>query len=338
MQRKKGNVCVYYNKQRGNWRVQVTRADRKRTTHTVATEELAEEIAAHARAQQESEVQTVAEAIDMYLDELMVQGCSGSHLVSTRARLRMMFPDAHRQGIGELHPLMGKILYSSVLDRISPRTGKRYAVDTARNSLLQSRAMCVWLMSKGVIDSNPFDGVKGVGRRKRGKKQLTIDEARKFADACFSEGSPGSTAALCCLLLAMRAGEIVGLTARSIDDGGRLLRIDEAKTAAGVRLIEIPEPMRALLPALVAEDIDRHWVNRQVHRMCKLAGVTDVGPHALRGTHASLATRAGATSQLVADTLGHASVAVTHGHYTQRSAVSSATTRTALTVLAGGKS
>ncbi len=134
----------------------------------------------------------------------------------------------------------------------------------------------------------------------------------------------------------MRAGELVGLSPRSIDDGGRILRIDVAKTEAGIGLIEIPEVLRDRLPALAAASFDRHWVNRQVHRLCKKAGVTDVGPHALRGTHASLATQAGATSQLVADTLGHASTSVTHRHYTKPSAVAASKTRAALTVLAGG--
>lgn len=74
--------------------------------------------------------------------------------------------------------------------------------------------------------------------------------------------------------------------------------------------------------------ITRHFV--------KLAKVTVDKPHALRGTHASLATRAGATSQLVANTLGHAWTHVTHRHYTKASAVQESNTRAALTVLAGG--
>ncbi len=128
----------------------------------------------------------------------------------------------------------------------------------------------------------------------------------------------------------------MALSPRSIDDDGRILRIDVAKTEAGVRLIEIPTVLRDRLPALAEATITRHFVNHHVHQMCSLAGVTDVGPHALRGTHASLATMAGATSQLVADTLGHASTDITMRHYTKRSAVEHSQTRAALAVLAGG--
>ncbi len=325
----RGRVCIYENKKRGNWRVEVTRHDGTRATRTVVTEELANEIADHARLRMACKVKTVQQAIDMYLAELRARECKQSHLVSTRARLHLMFPDRAAQLLTELHPIVGQRLYDEL------RT-KGKAVDTHRHALLQSRAMCKWLISKGVLEGNPFGGVEGVGKRKKGKTQLTIDEARTMVTTCLADESIGATAALCCLLLAMRSGEIVGLSSRSIDDGGRILRIDVAKTEAGVRLIEIPDVLRDRLPALADATITRHFVNYHVHRMCRLAGVTDVGPHALRGTHASLATRAGATSQLVADTLGHASTDITKRHYTKRSAVEHSQMRAALTVLAGG--
>lgn len=331
MRRKnKGKVCIYHQPKRGTWRVQVTRPDGTRATQTVVTEELANEIADHARAQLANNVKSVQQGIDMYIEELRARECKESHLVSTRARLRLMFPNREEQLLTELHPIVGQWLYDEL------RT-KGKAVDTHRHALLQSRAMCKWLISKGALESNPFDGVEGVGKRKKGKTQLTIDEARTFHRTCLADDSMGATAALCCLVLAMRSGEIVGLSPKSIDDDGRKVRIDEAKTEAGVRLIDIPEVIRSRLPALAAASINRHWINRNVHRLCNLAGVTDVGPHALRGTHASLATLAGATSQLVADTLGHASTHVTHRHYTKASAVAESTASTVLTVLEGGR-
>ncbi len=59
--------------------------------------------------------------------------------------------------------------------------------------------MCKWLISKHIMDENPFDGVAGVGKRKKGKKQLTIDEARIFLASCLAEEGIGATVALCCL-------------------------------------------------------------------------------------------------------------------------------------------
>ncbi len=353
---KRGKVWVY--KDRKRWRVEVTRADGTRASRVFASKETAEEVAAAARYQLEHEVQTVQEAIEMYMSELAGRGSVDSHLVSARARLRMMFPIEEDWLIGELPPAVAQRLYDNLRERKSERTGKRYAVDTQRHSLNESRAMCKWLVGKGLLERNPFAKVEGVGKRRKGKTQLTIDEARKFINTCLNYEHPpvradgrnktrssqldpqvGVTAAMCCLILAMRASEITGLTPRSIDDGGRVLRIfrSTTKSDAGERLLEVPEMLQDRLPALAAAEISRHQINNWVHRLCKVAGVTDVGPHALRGTHASLATRAGATSQLVAGSLGHASSAVTHRHYTKAEAVTDANVGAALKVLAGGK-
>lgn len=314
--------------------MEVTRPSGKRATRTLATRELAEEIADHARSKMNGEAQTIRRAIEMFLAELEERKCKPSHLSSTRHRLNLMF-DKQERSLWDLSPTVCQMLYDDLRAK-KRKNGKEYSVDYQRNTMLTSRAMCKWLVKAGVLNSNPFEGIEGVGKRKRGKTQLTIDESRKFLATCLAEDSVGATAAMCCLVLAMRCGEIVGLTQRSIDDNGRILRIDEAKTTAGIRLIEVPEMMRARLPELANADIDRHWINREVHRMCEVAGVEDVGPHALRGTHASLATRAGATSQLVANTLGHASTEVTTQHYTQASAVSETRSHVALKVLAGG--
>ena len=353
---KRGKVWVY--KDRKRWRVEVTRADGTRASRVYPTKEIAEEVAAAARHELEHTIQTVHEAIDMYIRELTERGSTKSHLVSSRARLKMMFPPENKWLIGQLPPEVAQRLYDNVRERKSPRTGKRYAVDTHRHALNESRAMCKWLVSKGAMSRNPFERVEGVGKRKKGKTQLTIDEARKFIDTCLNYEHPvmradgrnktrasqldpqvGVTAAMCCLILAMRASEIAGLTPRSIDDGGRVLRVfrSTTKSDAGERLLEVPEMLQDRLPALAAAEISRHQINNWVHRLCKVAGVTDVGPHALRGTHASLATRAGATSQLVAGSLGHASSAVTHRHYTKAEAVTDANVGAALKVLAGGK-
>lgn len=330
-QKKRGSVCVYQDKRSGKWRVQVTRADRTRATHTLATKELANIIAGHAREQLENECQTVQEAIDLYIAELEQRGTKPSHHVSVKARLRLIFPEASEQLLTELHPITCQRLYD-----VARSKGK--SVDYHRNALLTARSMCTWLVKTSVLPSNPFRHVEGVGKRKRGKKQLTIDEARKFMDTCLAEDSVHASAALCCLLLAMRSGEIVKLEPRSIDDGGRVLRVEDAKTEAGNRLIEIPDVLRDRMLELAATEMTRHRINHHVRRLCKKAGVEIVGPHALRGTHASLATRAGASSQLVADSLGHASTSVTEGHYTKRSASQAAAGGMALRVLSGGRS
>lgn len=49
---------------------------------------------------------------------------------------------------------------------------------------------------------------------------------------------------MCCLVLGLLAGEVADISARSIDDEGRILRVDESKTDAGIRLVAGPEVLR----------------------------------------------------------------------------------------------
>jgi len=79
------------------------------------------------------------------------------------------------------------------------------------------------------------------------------------------------------------------------------------------------------------------WAREQLRRICKLAHTPPVTPQGLRGTAATIAREAGATSQLVAATLGHASPAITEAAYIDRGRAEAAERRTALKVLEGGR-
>jgi integrase len=178
--------------------------------------------------------------------------------------------------------------------------------------------------------------VQGLGRRRLGKPQLTTDEARRFLAKALelAADDEGAIAAAMALLMGMRAGEIVERTVRNLDDDGRLLWITDAKTQAGVRRLEVPPQLQEHLlrlargkrPAdrLFGRATHRHWVLRAVHRICKAAGVPRVPSHGLRGTHATLAVSAGATSHVVAAALGHESFATTARHYARTEAIESA--------------
>jgi integrase len=69
---------------------------------------------------------------------------------------------------------------------------------------------------------------------------------------------------------------------------------------------------------------DRYWLRLAVRRICRIAKTPIVGPHGLRGTHATLAVEAGVTGDVVAAALGHESFAVTAGHYASAESVTAA--------------
>jgi integrase len=100
------------------------------------------------------------------------------------------------------------------------------------------------------------------------------------------------------------------------------------------------EPLLARLAAgkepterLFGPDCNRRWLRRAVQRICHLANTPIVGPHGLRGTHATLAVQAGITGDAVERALGHESFAVTTDHYAKPEAVIDARTDLVLTSL-----
>jgi integrase len=306
------------------WRV-VVQVEGTRTVQSFETEEEARDVIAEFL--QLSEGETVSHAIDRWLDAIKARGRPKITLTTLRnavERLAKFLPV-------KLHAVTPRIASQAYAALVA--TG--CAADTHRNSLNVTRSMWAHLNGKG--KGNPWDAVVGVGARKRGKPQLTIDESRRFLTAALELGEhePGGVAAAICLCLALRASEVVALEGRDVDDGGRVLWVQRGKTRAARRGLEVPEALRPALLRLAAASgndgrlmpFSRGWVGYWVGEVCKAANVRRVPPHGLRGTHATIAASAGATAQVVATALGHAGVAVTREHYIAPGAEESATAR-----------
>ena len=128
------------------------------------------------------------------------------------------------------------------------------------------------------------------------------------------------------LVFMLRSGEVLGLEAKDIDDGGQILRVTSAKTRAGIRSLQIPEwpqPHLASLTKGLPSDArifprEKTWLHRHCINMCKLAGVSRVVPHGLRGVHADLSILAAATPLQVSQALGHTNTGVTFRHYADK--------------------
>jgi integrase len=165
----------------------------------------------------------------------------------------------------------------------------------------------------GLASGRPVRGTRGQGR----------PEARRYIEVALAESSREGIAAAMALLMGMRASEITGRQVRDVDDGGRVLWIERAKTRRGDRHLEVPEVLRTPLLELCAGrksteplfgDVDRHWVGYHVRRLCDKASVPVICPHGLRGTQASIAVQA-APIEHVAAALGQSGPAVTRRHY-----------------------
>jgi integrase len=262
-------------------------------------------------------------------------------------RLRAFFIDQEAQLV-DLTRARCQRYYDALRAAVSSATKRPYSVDTCRNTLAEARMLLKFAIGKSWLRRSPLDGVEAHGKRRHGKEQLRLDEARRWlgkAVELAAAGDAGAVAAMMALLLGMRASEIVSRVVRDLDDDGKVLVIPESKTRAGRRQLQIPDLLQPHLQRLAANKPPearifgshwRDWIRKSVRRVCELAEVPMVCAHSMRGLNASLAVAAGATGHLVAASLGHESQTTTFQSYADPAAVAGAQQRRALRVLAGG--
>ena len=318
-------------KNRSRWRVRVVDRDTgKSKSHIYATEDEAMKAIPRLRREYKRPVGvTVAKALEAYEEYLQAKGNRVRSIAVTLGRLGGVFEGARDLVTGELRPVRMHALWLAYAE------GK--AVDTKANTLNQLRTFMTWISAKGWLTTTDLlDGIEVMRRRRKGKPQLTEDESRRFLTVALEQGGAGDSgavAAATALLLGMRASEIADRIVRDLDGGGTKLNITSAKTEAGVRRLRLPAVLQPLFQNLAQGkqpvdrlfgDVNRHWVLRAVHRICKTAGVPTVPTHGLRGTHAKLAVEAGISGDVVAASLGHESFAITAAHYAGHDAVASA--------------
>jgi integrase len=186
----------------------------------------------------------------------------------------------------------------------------------------------------GRIPRNPAERVPLPRVTRQEPRFLTHDEVERLADAAGEDGDVIRLLAY----TGLRFGEMAALRVRRVDFLRRRLIIAEAVTEVGGRL-EFGTPkthqQRTVpLPATLAESLARHCEGKQgddllmttasgtVLRLrnwrravfdpaVRTAELSDVTPHDLRHTAASLAVASGATVKSVQRMLGHASAAMT---------------------------
>ncbi len=273
---------------------------------------------------------TVEGAVKAYLHSIERKGNKDGTVNAARWQLKQLLD--FDMPLVDLNKRRATELYEALVN-------KDVAVDTHRNALAKGRSLGKFCVAQGWIRVNPFEGIEGVGRRKKGKEQLGFDETRAYEDACFKAWTDtkdrGAAASLLALMFSMRASEVSQLLARDVDNNGRILRIaeTEAKTEASKRMAAVPTRYRPMLRDLAeapataeghlfaidqgknkGKPADRHWVLRNVRRLMKTAGVKVITAHGLRGTSATIgAAHAGA--KVMSEALGHTTISMTKSAY-----------------------
>jgi integrase len=293
-----------------------------RSYHHFASEREAEAKAADLRpAAARQNGATTAQVFALYEEHLTEKGNKTRSIATTVYRVQLL-----------LAPLMGRALVS-VSRQDTGRAVHRLAdlaPDSRLNIAAEARTFLRWCLSAGHLTEDVTPDLKVQARRRRGKPQLRIDEARKWLGVALdlaNNGHAGAAGAAMTLLMGMRASEIADRTVRDLDDGGSLLWIPQAKTRAGVRRLRVPAVLQAALLTLVKgrpshaklfDGATRYWVDYHVKRLCRLANVPRVCAHGMRGLHATLATDADVTADQVARALGHDSFTTTERHLRSR--------------------
>jgi integrase len=225
-------------------------------------------------------------------------------------RVQRLLGDATDSPIAAIDDRRAQALYQKHHEGVSEFTGKPLSAATHRQDLMLARFAWAWAKREGYAASNPWETVKPVGRARKGKLQLRPS----------AQGQDKAVGVLCCLELGLRASEVLAITKRDLDRG--VLFVEGTKTASSRRRIGLPPELRHQLELLAVARPSgpliagtRHNLHAYCKALCARAGVPKVGPHALRGTHASLATLGGASVESVARVLGHARSRVTTEHY-----------------------
>lgn len=327
---------------RDKWRLVVRDERGAESFVTYATKDEAEQVKrALERELSGTSSRSIADALDAY--EVYLRDVKQNKPTSVRTtliRLRTFFVD-EELALLDLTPKRAAALYLNL--------SKAQATDSHRNTLAEAKTFLRWCVQQKWLAANPLAEVIAVGKRRHGKPQLRIDEARRWltvAGELAGQGDEGAIAAMVTLLLGLRCSEVVSRVVRDLDDGGRLLWIPDSKTPAGRRTLEVPEQLRPHLLALAEAKLPaallfgqhwRDWPRKQVQRICALAKVPTVCAHAMRGLHSTLAVEAGTTPHVVAASLGHESPSVTLRSYVAPGSAEQAKARRVLTVLHGGR-
>lgn len=339
--RKLGERCVGPYPHRRGWRLRIFEADGTRRSRTFSTRARAEAYKQLFSADAARGDTTVDQAIEAYEKHLRDEKQNKpKSYTETLRRLRRFFPDGKLE-LDMLTPVTARAAYKALVDA-------GLAADSHRNMLAEAKTFLRWCMAQHWIARSPLEEVKGTQKRRHGKKQLRLDEARAWAAKAheLAGKEQGAVAALLTLYLGLRVSEVVKARVRDVDDGARLFWVEDTKTEAGRRQLEVPKPLHPHLARLAKGRAgsdwlfaaetgrtghhDRKWPLRWVRDICIAAGVTAVTAHGMRGLLSTMAVEAGLAGHLVAATMGHESFSTTARSYADRHTVDRARRRKAI--------
>lgn len=272
----------------------------------------------------------------------------------TIRRLLLFFPD-HEMMVGRITAERGKKWYDAFRAR-KKKDGETISVSYHRAALINARSMLSYCVEQKWLPENPFVKVKGVGKRKSGKRKPTGNELRTWYAYVWQRAKNGHEPALAVVMelaMALRSSDITRRLVRDVDLDGTQLIIEDGKSEKSNEPRFIPDELQPLVLRLIAgrkptEPLFKttrtddghhgdHWIWQAMERFCRLAGVPHFPPHALKGISGTILAKRGAAGNLVMEHLSHEDEKTTRRHYVDSSVIEAAQAEKAFKVISGGK-
>ncbi len=270
-----------------------------------------------------------ASALDEFLTWHRVsRGASPHTLKAYRSDCAEFFEVLRAAGLDPLRPdPRGVEVFFSALYR-------RHAPATIGRKLAAVRGLFRFLKRRGLVEANPFQGVRGPKQPRRLPDFLPVDEAFVLLDARHPEDPIGVRDRAILEMLyggGLRVAELVGLEVSHVDMAAREVRVLgkgrkerivplgskaiaalEAYLAVRPSLCRGPGDPRALLLNRLGGRLSARSVGRLLERAVLRAGLSRrVHPHTLRHSYATHMLDGGADLRDIQELLGHARLSTT---------------------------
>lgn len=289
--------------------------------------------------------QPLGKYLETWLETVAKQRVRESTFRSYSDIIRLYVPDdLKNMPLSKITPLDVQNAYTKLLVRGLSARIVRYTHSVLHSALSQA-------VKWGMISANPAAAVE-LPRQQRAEQQVfTIEEARRFLDAC--ENHRLGTLFLVALTTGLRPSEYTALRWSDLDwktgvlsvnrtithrrkkDGGGWV-FEDTKRARSRRTVKLQaqvlQALKAHKAAQAAErlklgtewhdlgliftnkdgtPLTRYQVSHQFKRLCQRLGLPNVRLYDLRHTAATMALVAGVPAKVVSEQLGHASAAFT---------------------------
>ncbi|MBG6162760.1 integrase [Labrenzia sp. EL_195] len=192
------------------------------------------------------------------------------------------------------------------------------AISTLRSLLNHARRL-------GLIEQNPANGVRVIASEKL-KRRLSAGEIRHLGKVMMQmehegEHPTGLAAIRVMILTGFRRMEVLSMRKEWIEPENNCIAFPDTKSGPQLRaigdaaVVQILDSANATSTAFVfpADIGEGHFIGvvRVLERVCRRAGLSDVTPHVLRHTFASIAASQGFSELTISGLLGHAPRGVT---------------------------